>query len=400
MEDLHESDTRENGKDKKIKKFNGGKIADNLIKGIIMLIMAVAFVMIADQIVTTPHFSAEIEGEMFHGNIFGTTLLTVIAYIVGVVLGLLLGYIISPFVLRLIWKAIERIEIGLNDFESQDLIVGTLGLLFGLIIANLIGLAFARLPIIGAYGPIVFSIIFGYAGMSIAIRKRNDIICLVGTLRIGKQNKDNAGVVHKHGNDVFSGKLLDTSSIIDGRIAEICSTGFLEGPLLVPVFVLEELQLIADSSDLLKRNKGRRGLDILKQMQEDNYVEVRIINDDFEDVQGVDSKLVRLGRKINAKVVTNDYNLNKVAALQGVVVLNINDLANALKPARIPGERMDVLVVKSGKEENQGIAYLDDGTMIVVENGQKYIGSTVPVMVTSVLQTSAGRMIFVKVADE
>lgn len=400
MEDLHESDTRENGKEKKIKKFNGGKIADNLIKGIIMLIMAVAFVMIADQIVTTPHFSAEIEGEMFHGNIFGTTLLTVIAYIVGVVLGLLLGYIISPFVLRLIWKAIERIEIGLNDFESQDLIVGTLGLLFGLIIANLIGLAFARLPIIGAYGPIVFSIIFGYAGMSIAIRKRNDIIGLVGTLRIGKQNKDNAGVVHKHGNDVFSGKLLDTSSIIDGRIAEICSTGFLEGPLLVPVFVLEELQLIADSSDLLKRNKGRRGLDILKQMQEDNYVEVRIINDDFEDVQGVDSKLVRLGRKINAKVVTNDYNLNKVAALQGVVVLNINDLANALKPARIPGERMDVLVVKSGKEENQGIAYLDDGTMIVVENGQKYIGSTVPVMVTSVLQTSAGRMIFVKVADE
>ena len=254
MEDLHESDTRENGKDKKIKKFNGGKIADNIIKGIIMLIMAVAFVMIADQIVTTPYFSAEIEGEMFHGNVFGTTLLTVIAYIVGVVLGLLLGYIISPFVLRLIWKAIERIEIGLNDFESQDLIVGTLGLLFGLIIANLIGLAFARLPIIGAYGPIVFSIIFGYAGMSIAIRKRNDIIGLVGTLRIGKQNKDNAGVVHKHGNDVFSGKLLDTSSIIDGRIAEICSTGFLEGPLLVPVFVLEELQLIADSSDLLKRN--------------------------------------------------------------------------------------------------------------------------------------------------
>ena len=395
MDNLHES-----GKDKKTKKFNGGKIADNIMKGIIMLIMAVAFVMIADQIVTTPYFSAEIEGEIFHGSIFGTTLLTVIAYIIGVVLGLLMGYIISPFVLRLIWKAIERIEIGLNDFESQDLIVGTLGLLFGLIIANLIGLAFARLPIIGAYGPIVFSIIFGYAGMSIAIRKRNDIIGLVGALRIGKQNKETAAATHKHADTDFSGKLLDTSSIIDGRIAEICSTGFLEGPLLVPVFVLEELQLIADSSDLLKRNKGRRGLDILKQMQEDNYVEVRIINDDFDDVQGVDSKLVRLGRKINAKVVTNDYNLNKVAALQGVVVLNINDLANALKPARIPGEQMEVLIVKSGKEENQGIAYLDDGTMIVVENGQKYIGSTVPVTVTSVLQTSAGRMIFVKIADE
>lgn len=400
MEKLHESGAKETEKAPKAKTFNGGKIADNIMKGIIMLIMAVAFVMIADQIVTTPYFSAEVEGEIFHGNIFGTTLLTVIAYVIGVVLGLLLGYIVSPFVLRLIWKAIERIEIGLNDFESQDLIVGTLGLLFGLIIANLIGLAFARLPIIGAYGPIVFSIIFGYAGMSIAIRKRNDIIGIIGTLRIGKQNKEAAALVHKHADTEFSGKLLDTSSIIDGRIAEICSTGFLEGPLLVPVFVLEELQLIADSSDVLKRNKGRRGLDILKQMQEDNYVEVRIINDDFDDVQGVDSKLVRLGRKINAKVVTNDYNLNKVAALQGVVVLNINDLANALKPARIPGEQMEVLVVKSGKEENQGIAYLDDGTMIVVENGQKYIGSTVPVTVTSVLQTSAGRMIFVKIADE
>lgn len=151
---------------------------------------------------------------------------------------------------------------------------------------------------------------------------------------------------------------------------------------------------------MLKRNKGRRGLDILKQMQEDNFVEVRIINDDFDDVQGVDSKLVRLGRSIHAQIVTDDYNLNKVAALQGVVVLNINDLANALKPARIPGEEMDVLVVKAGKENNQGVGYLNDGTMIVVENGQQYIGSTVHCVVTSVLQTSAGRMIFVKIANE
>lgn len=170
----------------------------------------------------------------------------------------------------------------------------------------------------------------------------------------------------------------------------------MEGPLLVPVFVLEELQLIADSADLLKRTKGRRGLDILKRMQEDRHVQVDVINDDFDDVQGVDSKLVRLGKKLNAKVITNDYNLNKVAELQGVVVLNINDLANALKPARVPGEEMNVLVVKAGKEENQGIAYLDDGTMIVVENGEKYIGMNIPVTVTSVLQTSAGRMILLK----
>ena len=383
-------------KERKTKKFNARIVADNIMKGVIVLIMVVIFVMIADQLIGTPFISAEIEGEFFHGSIFGTTIMAVMTYIVGIILGALVGYGISPFALRLIWAAIHRIELGLNDFESQDIIVGTLGLLFGLIIANLIGLAFALLPIIGAYGPIVFNIVFGYAGMSIAVRKKSEIIALVGNLRLGRPNKEHS----KRKELEFSGKLLDTSAIIDGRIAEICSTGFLEGPLLVPVFVLEELQLIADSSDLLKRNKGRRGLDILKQMQEDNYVEVRIINDDFDDVQGVDSKLVRLGRKINAKVVTNDYNLNKVAGLQGVAVLNINDLANALKPARVPGEQMNVLIVKAGKEENQGVAYLDDGTMIVVEDGQKYIGSTMPVTVTSVLQTSAGRMIFVKIANE
>ena len=240
--------TNEKGKERRTKKFNGGKITDNIMRGVIMLIMAVVCVMISDQIIATPYFSAEIEVRFFHGSVFGITLLTVIAYIIGVVLGVAIGYLISPFVLHLIWKIIHRIESGMSDFESQDLIVGTLGLLFGLIIANLIGLAFARLPIIGAYGPIVFSIVFGYAGMSIAIRKRADILGLVGSIRLGKQNKE-PNVKRQH--NEFSGKLLDTSSIIDGRIAEICSTGFLEGPLLVPVFVLEELQLIADSSDLL-----------------------------------------------------------------------------------------------------------------------------------------------------
>lgn len=393
MADEHTTENREKRKPER-KKLNGRKIADNIMKGAVMLIMAVIFVMLADQFVTTPFFSAEIEGRFSRIGIFGTTLMTIITYILGALLGALLGYILSPLVLRLIWKVIQRMETGLSDFSTQDLLIGTLGLLFGLIVANLIGLAFSKLPIIGAYGPIVFSIIFGYAGMSIAVRKKTEIAGWVSFLRLPRSREK------ERKKEEFSGKLLDTSSIIDGRIAEICSTGFLEGPLLVPVFVLEELQLIADSSDVLKRNKGRRGLDILKQMQEDNYVEVRIINDDFDDVQGVDSKLVRLGRKINAKVVTNDYNLNKVAALQGVVVLNINDLANALKPARIPGEHMEVLVVKAGKENNQGVGYLDDGTMIVVENGQKYIGSTVPVVVTSVLQTSAGRMIFVKVEHE
>lgn len=379
---------RETGKARRVKVH---KMADTLMRWLIVLVVAIIFVVLADELITTPFFSAELEGEAT--GFFSLTVLTVIAYVVGALVGAVVGYILSHFILRLIWAAIHRIEFSLGSLSGQDLLAGTVGLLIGLIIANLIGFAFARLPIIGAYGPIVFNLVFGYAGMSIAVHKKAEVSGLLANFRLGKQAKERS--VKKTG----STKLLDTSSIIDGRIAELCATGFLEGPLLVPVFVLEELQLIADSADLLKRTKGRRGLDILKQMQEDSHVDVHIINDDFDDIQGVDSKLVRLGRDLKAKVITNDYNLNKVAELQGVVVLNINDLANAMKPARVPGEEMTVLIVKAGKEENQGIAYLEDGTMIVVENGQKYIGMSVPVTVTSVLQTSAGRMIFVKVSD-
>ena len=379
---------RETGKARRVKVH---KLADTLMRWLIVLVVAIIFVVLADELITTPFFSAELEGEAT--GFFSLTVLTVIAYVVGALVGAVVGYILSHFILRLIWAAIHRIEFSLGSLSGQDLLAGTVGLLIGLIIANLIGFAFARLPIIGAYGPIVFNLVFGYAGMSIAVHKKAEVSGLLANFRLGRQSKERS--VKK----TESTKLLDTSSIIDGRIAELCATGFLEGPLLVPVFVLEELQLIADSADLLKRTKGRRGLDILKQMQEDGHVDVRIINDDFDDIQGVDSKLVRLGRELKAKVITNDYNLNKVAELQGVVVLNINDLANAMKPARVPGEEMTVLIVKAGKEENQGIAYLEDGTMIVVENGQKYIGMSVPVTVTSVLQTSAGRMIFVKVSD-
>jgi uncharacterized protein YacL len=385
-------DDREAGKARRAKVH---KLADTVMRWLIVLVVAIIFVVLADELMSAPFFSAEIEGEAAAKGLYSITVLTVIAYVAGAFVGAIVGYILSHFILRLIWAAIHRIEFSLSGLSGQDLLAGTIGLLIGLIIANLIGLAFARLPIIGAYGPIVFNLVFGYAGMSIAVRKKTEISALLSSFRFGKQSKDKT--VKKDGGPV--GKLLDTSSIIDGRIAELCATGFLEGPLLVPVFVLEELQLIADSSDLLKRTKGRRGLDILKQMQEDRHVQVDIISDDFEDAQGVDSKLIRLGRQLGAKVITNDYNLNKVAELQGVIVLNINDLANAMKPARVPGEEMNVLIVKAGKEENQGIAYLDDGTMIVVENGEKYIGMNIPVTVTSVLQTSAGRMIFVKVSD-
>ncbi len=194
-------------------------------------------------------------------------------------------------------------------------------------------------------------------------------------------------------------KILDTSVIIDGRISDICETGFIEGALIIPQFVLRELQLVADSSDTLKRNRGRRGLDILQRMQKMKAVQVEIVEDDFPHLRAVDMKLIELAKVHEAKIITNDFNLNKVAQLQGVTVLNVNELANALKPVVLPGETMRVFILKEGKEYNQGVAYLDDGTMVVVDNARKMISKTIDIAVTSVLQTTAGRMIFGRYDD-
>ncbi len=194
-------------------------------------------------------------------------------------------------------------------------------------------------------------------------------------------------------------KVLDTSVIIDGRIADICETGFMDGTLVIPQFVLKELQLVADSSDSMKRNRGRRGLDILQKIQKMSGVDVSISDMDFPDVREVDLKLIELARALQGKIVTNDFNLNKVAQLRGVEVLNINELANSLKPVVLPGEIMKVFILKEGKEYNQGVAYLDDGTMVVVDNARKMIGKTIDVVVTSVLQTTAGKMIFGRFVD-
>ena len=206
-----------------------------------------------------------------------------------------------------------------------------------------------------------------------------------------KQKQDNQQI-----NDETA-KLLDTSVIIDGRIKELASTGFIDGPLIVPVFVLEELQLISDSADSMKRNRGRRGLDILHEMQEDKNVPIIVVDNDYDDIHEVDSKLMRLALEKNWKLMTNDFNLNKVGKVQGLTILNLNELTNALKPALIAGEWITVQIMKEGKEIHQGVAYLDDGTMIVVEDGKPYVGQEVAVMVTSILQTSAGRMIFARV---
>ena len=198
----------------------------------------------------------------------------------------------------------------------------------------------------------------------------------------------------KHGKKTY--KILDTSVIIDGRIADIAETGFLDGIIVIPQFVLRELQLVADSSDSLKRNRGRRGLDILQRLQKNTSLNIQIIEDDFPSVREVDLKLIELAKVYEGKIITNDFNLNKVAQLQGVEVLNINELANSLKPIVLPGEIMKVFILKEGKEYNQGVAYLDDGTMVVVDNARKMIGKNVDVSVTSVLQTTAGKMIFGK----
>ena len=329
------------------------------------------------------------------------TIARISVLIFGTLLGVIIGYLISSFILKQGLVIAKRLERILTHIPNQELIAGTIGLLFGLIIANLIGVAFNQVPIIGPYIPIILSAIFGYSGLKIMARKGPEIyynyVQQWGGEGTKKTSRFKMFSTHKSDKTTSTPKLLDTSVIIDGRIKELCNTGFIEGPLMVPLFVLNELQIISDSADATKRNRGRRGLDILKEMQDANKVAIEVIEDDYDDLTEVDSKLMRLALDKQWKLMTNDFNLNKVARVQGIEVLNLNELANVLKPALIAGEWIRVQIMKEGKEIHQGVAYLDDGTMIVVEDGKPYVGQTVEVMVTSILQTSAGRMIFARV---
>jgi uncharacterized protein YacL len=257
----------------------------------------------------------------------------------------------------------------------------TLGLVGAALIIFFIGSAGSKM--ITPYFTVPLAVALGYGGAMTVYRYR-------GNLRLVSPPQKTGSINSQY-------KVLDTSVIIDGRIADICKTQFIEGILIVPRFVLRELQHIADSLDVLRRNKGRRGLDKLRELQENPDIDVQIVDEDFPEIKEVDAKLIMLAKEVNAKIITNDFNLNKVAELQGVTVLNINDLANALKPIVLPGEPMTVKVIKEGKEFNQGVAYLDDGTMVVVENGREYVGQTVQVEVTTTLQTAAGRMIFTRI---
>lgn len=288
------------------------------------------------------------------------------------------------------------LELYVERIPTKIMVTASVGLISGLIIANLLIFSFLFLSgterLIPPYGHLLLNLFFGYIGLVVGIKRSEEILELTPFLGSKQRKGERKGS--------GSPKILDTSVIIDGRISDICEAGFIEGTLIIPRFVLRELQQVADSSDTLKRNRGRRGLDVLNRIQKKVSIDVQIHETDFPDVREVDAKLVKLGRILEAKVMTNDYNLNKVAELEGVTVLNINELAEALKPVVLPGEELTIHIIKEGKEVRQGVAYLDDGTMVVVDNGKSHIGEKAQVTVTSVLQTTAGRMIFTKVKGQ
>jgi uncharacterized protein YacL len=294
-------------------------------------------------------------------------------------------------------RFISGSEDQLRKIPMADILFGCLGMLLGLLIGYfitaLLDQALSQLLVMPF--SLILCLALAYLGARIFYKRWRELPGVSSLL--GRQNAKEGGHVRPQGNGYA--KILDTSSIIDGRIFDVCATGFMEGPLVIPQVVLKELRHIADSADGLKRNRGRRGLDVLQRIQKELSIEVIIDDTEFDDTSEVDVMLLKLAQAMPGYVVTNDYNLNKVAEVTGIRVLNINDLANALKPVLIPGEEIELVVMKEGKEPGQGIAYLEDGTMIVIDNARRLIGETVAVVVTSVLQTSAGRMIFARLKD-
>ncbi|RLC78145.1 MAG: PIN domain nuclease [Chloroflexi bacterium] len=304
--------------------------------------------------------------------------------------GALVGLVLTPYITVWPFMALRR---RIRQAPAQQILAVVFGLIVGLIIAGLVAFPLSMLP--EPYSqilPFVAAILFGYLGITVMITRQRDIFNIVrGRLSGGRDDQGAEDDWHRP-------VLLDTSVIIDGRIADISRTGFIEGEMLVPRFVLNELQHVADSSDSLRRNRGRRGLEMLRRLQDESITPVRITDMDVEEVREVDDKLVVLGKRLHCPIVTNDYNLNRVAELQGVRVLNINELANAVKALLLPGEPLTVKIVQVGKEVGQGVGYLDDGTMVVVAEGKSHINQRKEVIVTKVLQTAAGRMLFARLA--
>ncbi len=322
------------------------------------------------------------------------------AVVMGLV-GALVGLVLTPFITT---RPARYLLSLLSKVSVQTLAAGMMGLVVGLLVAALLAFPMSLLPHpFGQILPFVGALIFAYFGVVVFIVRQQEIFNLLQTRWQGRSGEnsngsDNAGLASL-GGGVARNILLDTSVIIDGRIADIARTGFLAGTLLIPRFVLNELQYIADSPDSLRRQRGRRGMEVLSQLQKDTSVPVRISDIDVEGVREVDDKLVVLARQLRSPILTNDYNLNRIAELQGVAVLNVNELANAVKSVFLPGESISVNIIQEGREVGQGIAYLDDGTMVVVEDGRDQIGTQTEVLVTKVLQTAAGRMIFARIDE-
>jgi uncharacterized protein YacL len=309
--------------------------------------------------------------------------------IIFALVGALIGLVLTPY---LTTRPARAVRAWLTGLPTDTLVSSLAGLMAGLLMAALLAFPLSLLPALyGKILPFLGALIFGCLGVAIFVLRKSDIANMLGGLSSRRENGAPAGWGQTNRTI-----LLDTSVIIDGRVADIAKTGFLPGTLLIPRFVLNELQYIADSPDSLRRARGRRGMEVLSELQKAASVVVRISDIDVEGVREVDDKLVILARQLKCPILTNDYNLNRVAELQGVLILNINELANAIKSVVLPGELMEVNVIQEGKEINQGVGYMEDGTMVVVENGNKYLNQQIHVTVTKVLQTAAGRMIFAR----
>lgn len=337
-------------------------------------------------------FLGEPIGEFIQKIWVNSPISSIVYQIVTPLLFAVIGFIVAPWISI---KPISALRKNLSGVSAQTLIYGLIGLLVGLILSALLAYPISLLPLpFGSILPFVAVILFSYLGIALFVSRQKD---LNHAFR-GISKKGTPADEHDTGSGLQDARriLVDTSAIIDGRIADIARTGFVPGHLLIPRFVLNELQYVSDSADNLRRQRGRRGLEVLSELQKDASIPVTITDIDVEGVREVDERLIVLARQLNCPILTNDYNLNRVAELQGVMVLNINDLANAVKAILLPGETLDMQIIQEGKEYDQGVGYMEDGTMVVVENGQKYIGKTISITVTKVLQTAAGRMIFAK----
>ncbi len=320
----------------------------------------------------------------------------------------LIGMLLTPVFIRSLSRGGLIFEKYLQTVSWLDISVGIAGLIVGLLVANLLALPFTDLPAVGTYVAVLLNITLGYVFTWVFFKRREDVISMMSSVggfwrgKLPRKAKRNGEYVPRPPRQDSSSselpviKILDTSVIIDGRILDIARAGFLDGVIILPRFILVELQGVADSADPVRRSRGRKGLDVINELQKIHDFHVEMVETTLGDLdaESVDLGLVALAREVDAKIITTDYNLNKIAQIQGITVLNVNDLANALKPMLLPGETVTVDVIREGKESHQGVGYLDDGTMIVVEDGAQYVNKRVDVVVTSMLQTSAGRMIF------